>query len=353
MTTAKAFSTTGPSSALEAISILRRDVGPSDVEIEILYCGVCHSDLHTARNEWEAWPTIYPCIPGHEIVGKVRRVGSNVKSFRPGDLAAVGCMVDSCGACSSCKEGLEQYCDTGGTVFTYNSPDPHNTAPVTYGGYSDHIVVKDSFVLHVPESLDLAGAAPLLCAGITLYSPLKHWKAGPGKKVGIVGLGGLGHMGIKLAHAMGAHTVLFTTSPEKIADGRRFGADEVVISKNTEEMERHTRSFDLIVNTVAVSHNLDPFLSLLKRDGVLVLVGAPAHPHPSPTVFSLILARRSLAGSGIGGIKETQEMLNFCAEHEIVSDIELIPIQKINQAYERLLKNDVRYRFVIDMKSLV
>ena len=352
MSSAKAFGAQSATSALESMSVPRREVGPDDVQFKIAYCGVCHSDLHTARNEWSAWPTTYPCVPGHEIVGHVTKVGSNVRSFKVGDLAAVGCMVDSCGTCQSCKENLEQYCDNGATVFTYSSPDPHNTAPTTYGGYSDHIVVKEKFVLHVSDKLDLAAVAPLLCAGITLYSPLKHWKAGPGKKVGIVGLGGLGHMGVKLSHALGAQTVLFTTSPSKIADGKRLGADEVVVSKNDSEMQNHLRSFDFIINTVAVSHNLDPFISLLKRDGSLILVGAPEHPHPSPSVFSLIGGRRSLAGSGIGGIKETQEMLNFCAEHNIVSDIELIPIQKINEAYERMQKSDVRYRFVIDMKSL-
>ncbi len=352
MSTAKAFAATSSSSPLNGTTIPRREVGPDDVEIKIDYCGVCHSDLHTARNEWEIWPTVYPCVPGHEIVGTVSKVGSNVKSFKPGTLAAVGCMVDSCGSCASCKDGLEQYCDIGGTIFTYNAPDPHKTAPVTYGGYSAHIVVREKFVLHLPENLDRAAAAPLLCAGITLYSPLKHWKAGPGKKVGIVGLGGLGHMGVKLSRAMGATTVLFTTSPDKVADGKRLGAHDVVISKNGGEMEKHLRSFDFIVNTVAAPHNLDPFISLLKRDGTLVLVGAPAHPHPSPTVFNFILARRGMTGSGIGGIKETQEMLNFCAEHNIVSDIEMIPIQKINEAYERMLKGDVRYRFVIDAKSL-
>lgn len=293
-----------------------------------------------------------PCVPGHEIVGRVTKVGGNVRGFKPGDTAAVGCMVDSCGTCASCKEGLQQYCDTGSTVFTYNSPDPHKTAPVTYGGYSESIVVNQKFVLRVPENLDLAATAPLLCAGITLYSPLKHWKAGPGKKVGIVGLGGLGHMGVKFAHALGAKTVLFTTSESKIADGKRLGADEVVISKDENQMKKHMRSFDLIINTVAVSHNLDPFISLLARDGSLVLVGAPEHPHPSPSVFNFLFARRSLAGSGIGGIPETQEMLNYCAEKNIVSDIELIPVQKINEAYERMLKGDVKYRFVIDMKTL-
>lgn len=352
MPNARAFAANSASAPLAAASIARREVGADDVEFDILYCGVCHSDLHTARNEWAAWPTVYPCVPGHEIVGRATKVGANVKSFKPGDLAAVGCMVDSCGTCPSCQEGLEQYCDTGATVFTYNSPDPHRTAPVTYGGYSERIVVKEKFVLHVSDKLNLPAVAPLLCAGITLYSPLKHWGAGKGKKVGIVGLGGLGHMGVKFAHAFGAHTVLFTTSPSKVEDGKRLGADEVVISKNADEMNKHARSFDLIVNTVAVSHNLDPFLSLLKRDGSLVLVGAPEHPHPSPSVFNLLFARRSLAGSGIGGIPETQEMLDYCAEKNIVSDIELIPIQQINQAYDRMVKGDVKYRFVIDMKSL-
>ena len=352
MATTKAFAATSPTSPMAPASIPRRDPGPRDVQLEILFCGVCHSDLHTVRNEWAAWPTMYPCVPGHEIVGRVTTVGREVTGFKPGDLAAVGCMVASCRTCASCKEGLEQYCDTNGTVFTYNSPDPHATAEATYGGYSQSIVLDEHFVLHVSPKLDPAATAPLLCAGITVYSPLRHWGAGPGKKVGIVGLGGLGHMGVKFAHAFGAHTVLFTTSESKIADGKRLGADEVVISKNADEMQKHERSFDLIVNTVAASHNLDPFLVLLKRDGALVLVGAPEHPHPSPTVFGLLLARRSLAGSGIGGIAETQEMLDYCAEKNIVSDIEMIPMQKINDAYERMLKSDVKYRFVIDMKTL-
>jgi uncharacterized zinc-type alcohol dehydrogenase-like protein len=353
MFTAKAFAAPNPTAPLAAASIPRRDVGPDDVELDILYCGVCHSDLHTVRNEWAAWPTVYPCVPGHEIVGRVRKVGANVTSVKAGDIAAVGCMVGSnCMTCASCKEGLEQYCDTGGTIFTYNSVDPVGTAPVTYGGYSDGIVVNAHFVLRVSPKLDPAATAPLLCAGITLYSPLRHWGAGPGKKVGIVGLGGLGHMGVKFAHAFGAHTVLFTTSTSKIADGKRLGADEVVVSKNADEMEKHTRSFDLIVSTVAVSHNLDPFLSLLKRDGAMVLVGVPEHAHPSPGVFGLIFGRRSLAGSGIGGIAETQEMLDYCAEKNIVSDIELIPVQKVNDAYERMLKSDVKYRFVLDMKTI-
>jgi alcohol dehydrogenase (NADP+) len=352
MSTVRAFAASNPASRLAAASIPRRDAGLRDVEIEIMFCGVCHSDLHTARNEWAVWPTVYPCVPGHEIVGRVTKVGNQVTGFKVGDVVAVGCMVGSCRTCASCKEGLEQYCDTNGTVFTYNSPDPHGTAESTYGGYSERVVVDEHFVLHVSPKLDPAAAAPLLCAGITLYSPLKHWGAGPGKKVGIMGLGGLGHMGVKFAHAFGAHTVLFTTSTSKIEDGKRLGADEVVVSKNADEMTRHDRSFDLIVNTVAASHNLDPFITLLKRDGAMVLLGAPEHPHPSPTVFALLLARRSLSGSGIGGIAETQEMLDYCAEKNIVADIEMIPMQKINEAYERMLKGDVKYRFVIDMNTL-
>jgi len=352
MATVKAFGASSKTAPLAALTIPRREPLPDDVELEVQYCGVCHSDIHAARNEWAGWPTLYPCVPGHEIVGKVTRVGPKAKRFKPGDLAAVGCMVASCGSCASCKEGLEQYCDVGGGVFTYNSPDPQGTAPVTYGGYSEKIVVKEKFVLHVPPKLDPAAVAPLLCAGITLYSPLRHWGAGKGKKVGIVGLGGLGHMGVKFSHAFGAETTLFTTSPSKIEDGKRLGADHVVISKNPDEMKKHTRRFDLIVNTVAASHALDPFLSLLRRDGTMVLVGAPEHPHPSPAVFNLIFARRSLAGSGIGGIPETQEMLDYCAKKKIVSDIEKIPIQQINEAYGRMLKGDVKYRFVIDMKSL-
>jgi uncharacterized zinc-type alcohol dehydrogenase-like protein len=352
MSTVRAFAASNPTSPLAAATIPRRDLQARDVDIQILFCGVCHSDLHTVRNEWAGWPTVYPCVPGHEIVGRVVAVGADVRGVTPGDHAAVGCMVGSCRTCGSCTEGLEQYCDTGGTVFTYNGVDPHGTAPTTYGGYAERIVVDEHFVLRVPPSLDLAATAPLLCAGITVYSPLKHWGAGPGKKVGIVGLGGLGHMGVKFAHAFGAHTVLFTTSPSKIEDGKRLGADQVVVSRNQDEMKQHARSFDLIVNTVAASHDLDPFISLLKRDGALVLVGAPEHPHPSPSVFNLLLARRSLAGSGIGGIAETQAMLDFCAEKHIVSDIELIPVAGVNDAYERMLKGDVRYRFVLDLATL-
>jgi alcohol dehydrogenase (NADP+) len=339
-----AHSATAP---LDRFHFERRVPGPRDVQIEILYCGVCHSDLHTVRNEWHN--TIYPVVPGHEIVGRVTQVGSEVTGFKAGDLAGVGCMVDSCGTCPDCQEGLEQYCPT--FTLTYNSPDPH-TGGVTYGGYSNRIVVDEDFVLRVSEKLDLAAVAPLLCAGITTYSPLRQWQVGKGQKVGVVGLGGLGHMGGKFAHAFGAHVVLFTTSPGKAADARRLGADEVVVSKHPDEMTQHLASFDFILNTVAAPHNLDAYLELLKRDGTMCLVGAPETPHPSPTVFNLIFKRRRLAGSLIGGIKETQEMLDFCAEHGIVSDIEIIPIQQIDAAYERMLRSDVKYRFVIDMASL-
>jgi uncharacterized zinc-type alcohol dehydrogenase-like protein len=309
---------------------------------------VCHSDLHTARADWQG--TVYPVVPGHEIVGKVTAVGSQVTKFRVGDSAAVGCMVDSCRSCASCREGLEQYCETGMTL-TYNSPDKH-TGGVTYGGYSNRIVVDANFVLRISEKLSPAGTAPLLCAGITTWSPLRHWGAGKGRKAGIVGLGGLGHMGVKFAHAFGAHTVLFTTSPGKVDDGRKLGADEVVISRDARSMAKHAGSFDFILNTVAAPHNLDAYLNLLKRDGTMCLVGVPGQPHPSPGVINLILKRRALAGSLIGGIAETQEMLDYCAEHGIESEIELIPIRKINEAYDRMLKSDVRYRFVIDMASL-
>jgi len=337
-----------PASPLVPFAFERREPGPHDVKIDILYCGVCHSDLHAARNEWGN--TIYPVVPGHEIVGRVVAVGGKVKKFKEGDLAGVGCMVDSCQHCSACDEGLEQYCENG-FVGTYNGEEGH-TGGMTYGGYAKTIVVRDKFVLKVPKDLDLAGVAPLLCAGITTYSPLRHWKVKKGQKVGVVGLGGLGHMAIKLAHAMKAEVVLFTTSPGKTEDAIRLGADAVVVSRDPEQMQRHLNSFDFILNTVAAPHNLDDYLVLLKRDGVMCLVGAPAEPHPSPTVFNLIMGRRSLAGSLIGGIEETQEMLDFCAKHEIVSDIEIIPIQQINEAYERMLKSDVKYRFVIDMASL-
>ena len=342
-----AYAAQAPHTPLAPVEIERRAVGPDDVAIDILYCGVCHSDLHTARNEWHN--TLYPSVPGHEIVGKVTAVGSNVSKFKVGDVAGVGCMVDSCRHCASCNESLEQYCESGFTG-TYNGPvfGGENT----FGGYSQHIVVDQRFVLRISHTDNLAAVAPLLCAGITTYSPLRQWQVGPGQKVGIVGLGGLGHMGVKIAAAMGAHVVLFTTSPGKADDARRLGAKEVVISRNPEEMKAHAGSFDFILNTVAAPHVLDAFTALLKRDGTMTLVGAPAEPHPSPNVFGMILKRRSLAGSLIGGIRETQEMLDFCAEHGIVSDIETIPMQYINTAYERMLKSDVRYRFVIDMASL-
>jgi len=340
-----AYSATAP---LAPYSFDRRDPGPRDVQIEILFCGVCHSDLHTVRSEWEG--TVYPMVPGHEIVGRVSRVGAEVSKFKAGDLAAVGCIVDSCRHCASCAEGLEQYCENGMTG-TYGGVEKETGQP-TRGGYSERIVVNEDYVLRVPEGLDPAAAAPLLCAGITTWSPLRHWKVGPGSKVGVVGLGGLGHMAVKLAHALGAHVVLFTTSPDKVADGRRLGADEVVISKDAEAVAKHASSFNLIIDTVSAPHNLDSFLTLLKRDGALVLVGAPGEPHPSPGILNLILGRRSLAGSLIGGIAETQEVLDFCGEHGIASDVEIIPIQKIDEAYERMLKGDVKYRFVIDLASL-
>lgn len=350
MQKAHAYAAFNAKEALGPLDIDRRDCGPKDVQIEILYCGVCHSDIHTARSEWAG--TVYPCVPGHEIVGKVSKVGSDVKSFKVGDRAAVGCLVDSCRTCPSCKDGFEQYCDTGGMVFTYNSEDKYIPGKMTYGGYSTQIVVDQNFVLHVPENLDLAGTAPLLCAGITTYSPLKHWKVSKGKKVGVVGLGGLGHMGVKLSHAFGAHTVMFTTSPEKAGDAKKLGADDVVISKDSAQMKKHLNSFDFILNTVSAAHNLDAYTELLRRDGTMCLVGVPEHPHPSPNIGNLIFKRRQIAGSLIGGIKETQEMLNFCSEHNIVSDIEIIPAQKINEAYERMIKGDVKYRFVIDTGSL-
>jgi uncharacterized zinc-type alcohol dehydrogenase-like protein len=348
MNTIKAFGAQSADVPLAPLEIERRQPGPDDVQIEILYCGVCHSDLHTARNEWKN--TLYPSVPGHEIVGRVVAVGNQVQKFKVGDLAGVGCLVDSCGHCSSCHEGEEQYCENGFTG-TYNGPAFGGEN--TYGGYSQSIVVKESFVLHIRhDSKELASVAPLLCAGITTYSPLKHWGAGPGKKVGIVGLGGLGHMGVKIAHALGAHVVLFTTSEGKVADALGLGADEVCISTNEEQMARYANQLDLIINTVAVPHQLDDYLRLLRKNGTMTLVGAPAEPHPSTEVFNLILKRRQIAGSLIGGIAETQEMLDFCVKHGIVSDIEMIPMQDINTAYERMLNSDVKYRFVIDMKSL-
>lgn len=343
----KAFATNSAASPLGPFSFQRREPGPHDVQIEILFCGVCHSDLHTARNEWQN--TTYPFVPGHEIVGRVSKIGSEVTKFKQGDLAGIGCIVDSCRHCASCSEGLEQYCELG-MVGTYNSPDKH-LGGMTYGGYSERIVVDENYVLHMPENLDLAASAPLLCAGITTYSPLHHWNVGPGQKVGIVGLGGLGHMGVKLAVAMGAHVALFTTSPKKGEDAKRFGAAEVIVSTDPEQMAKHANSFDFILDTVSANHDMNAYLNLLKRDGTLVLVGAPEKPL-EVAAFSLIPQRKALAGSMIGGIAETQEMLDFCGKHGITSDIELIPIQKINEAYERMLRSDVKYRFVIDIASL-
>jgi uncharacterized zinc-type alcohol dehydrogenase-like protein len=350
MPRASGYAAFDPKSPLRRHAFERRAVRVDDVQIEILHCGVCHSDLHTVRSEWG--PATYPCIPGHEIVGRVTQVGREVTKFKVGDIAAVGCLVDSCRECPSCRAGLEQYCDTGKFTFTYNSPDAFLPGQPTYGGYSSHIVVSERFVLRVPAGLDLAAAAPLLCAGITTYSPLRQWKVGPGQKVGIVGLGGLGHMGVKFARAFGAHTVLFTTSANKVEDAKRLGAHEVVISKDANQMAKHAGSFDFLLNTVAAAHDLDPFINLLKRDGTMCLVGAPSTPHPSPGVFGLIFRRRNLAGSLIGGLPETQEMLDFCAQHKIVSDVEPIAIQQINEAYERMLRSDVKYRFVIDLASL-
>ncbi len=346
---AKAYSTVSPTSPLAPTVIARRDPNENDVQIEILFCGICHSDLHMARNEWSSvLPTVYPCVPGHEIVGRVTAVGSAVTKFKAGDLAGVGCLVDSDGTCPACKEGLEQFCPN--QVLTYGAPDRH-LGGVTYGGYSDSIVVDQRFVLSIPSNLDLAAAAPLLCAGITTYSPMHHWGVGPGKKVGIVGLGGLGHMGVKFAHAMGAHTVVFTTSPGKVEDAKRLGADEVVISKNANEMQKHAGSFDFILDCVSADHDINAYINLLTRDGNMTLVGAPEKPL-SLVSFGLIVGRRSVSGSPIGGIAETQEMLDFCGEHNITSDVEVIAIQQVNEAYERLLKADVKYRFSIDMASL-
>ncbi len=347
---ARAYAARSAASPLAPFNISRREPRPQDVQIEILFCGVCHSDLHQVRNEWEnAMPTVYPVVPGHEIVGRVVKTGSAVKKFKEGDLAAVGCLVDSCRTCANCRAGLEQYCETGFTL-TYNSEDKI-LGGVTYGGYSESIVVDEAYVLRVPNGLDPAGTAPLLCAGITTYSPMRHWKVEKGQKVGIVGLGGLGHMGLKFAHALGAHVVLFTTSPGKIDDAKRLGADEVVISRNEAEMVKQAGTFDFILDAVSAEHDLNVYLQMLKIDGTMTLVGAPEKPSPIAS-FNLIMRRRRLAGSAIGGLKETQEMLNFCGEHGITADIEMIPIQHIDKAYERLLKSDVKYRFVIDMASL-
>jgi len=345
----KAYSAASAASPLASASIKRRDPTEHDVQIEILFCGVCHSDLHQVRNEWsEVMPTVYPCVPGHEIVGRVTRVGSGVKKFKAGDLASVGCMVDSDGTCPNCKDGLEQFCPS--LTLTYNFPDKH-LGGVTYGGYSDSVVVDERFVLRVPSNLKLAGAAPLLCAGITTYSPMRHWGVTRGQKVGVVGLGGLGHMGVKFAHAFGAHVVVFTTSPKKKEDAIRLGADEVVVSRDTDEMKKHAGSFDFILDAVSADHDINAYINLLRRDGNITLVGAPEKPL-SVSAFGLIMGRRSLSGSAIGGIAETQEMLDFCGKHNITSDVEVIRIQKVNEAYERLLKSDVKYRFSIDMASL-
>ena len=342
-----AYAAQDATSVLAPFSFERREVGPDDVQIDILFCGVCHSDLHTVRNDWKN--TLYPTVPGHEIVGRVSAVGANVSKFKLGDTAGVGCMVDSCQHCASCADDLEQFCENGFTG-TYNGPV--SGGENTYGGYASRIVVRQKFVLKISHKDQLAAVAPLLCAGITTYSPLRQWDVQKGQKVGIVGLGGLGHMGVKIASAMGAHVVLFTTSAGKTEDAMRMGASEVVISKDPQAMAAHQNTFDFILNTVAAQHDLDPFIALLKRDCTMVLVGAPEHPHPAPNVFGLILKRRRLGGSLIGGIRETQEMLDFCAEHGIVSDIETIPMKYINTAYERMLKSDVKYRFVVDMSTL-
>jgi uncharacterized zinc-type alcohol dehydrogenase-like protein len=346
---AKGYSAVSATSPLASTTIARRDPTEHDVQIEILYCGICHSDLHTVRNEWSAFmPTVYPCTPGHEIVGRVTKVGSAVSRFKPGDIAAVGCLVDSDRTCPECKAGLEQFCPNA--IFTYNGTDKH-LGGVTYGGYSDSIVVDQSFVLRVPANLKLAGAAPLLCAGITTYSPMRHWGVTKGKKVGVVGIGGLGHMAVKIAHALGAHVVVFTTSPSKQEDAVRLGADEVVISRNADAMQKHAGSLDFILDAVSAGHDINAYINLLRRDGNITLVGAPEKPL-AVAAFPLIGGRRSLSGSPIGGIAETQEMLDFCGAHDITADVEVIPIQKVNEAYERLLKSDVKYRFSIDMASL-
>lgn len=349
MYNAKAYFAASATAPVASTMIPRRDPGERDVQIDILFCGICHSDYHQVRNEWSASiPTVYPIVPGHEIVGRVTKVGKAVTKYKPGDLAAVGCMVDSDGTCAQCKAGLEQFCRN--VTFTYNSPDKH-PGGVTYGGYSESIVVDERFVLRVPSKLDLAGTAPLLCAGITTYSPMRHWGVTKSQKVGIVGLGGLGHMGVKFAHAFGAHVVVFTTSPGKTEDALRLGADEVVVSRNTDEMQKHAGSFDFILDTVSADHDINAYINLLRIDGNITVVGAPEKPL-GVVAFSLIFGRRSLSGSNIGGIAETQEMLDFCGQHHITADVEVIPIQKVNEAYDRLIKSDVKYRFSIDMASL-
>jgi len=345
----KAYSAASAKSPLASTTIPRRDPTERDVQIGILFCGICHSDLHQVRDEWHSvMPTVYPCVPGHEIVGRVTKVGSAVTKYKPGDLAAVGCLVNSDGTCPQCKAGLEQFCPN--MTLTYNSPDKY-LGGITYGGYSDSIVVDERFVLRVPANLGLSGTAPLVCAGITTYSPLRHWGVTKGKKVGVVGLGGLGHMGVKFAHALGAHVVVFTTSPNKKEDALRLGADEVVVSRNANEMQKHVRSFDFILDAVSAEHDINAYIVLLAVDGNLTLVGAPEKPLGVAS-FGLIFGRRSLSGSAIGGIAETQEMLDFCGTHNITADVEVIPIQKVNEAYDRLVKSDVKYRFCIDMASL-
>jgi uncharacterized zinc-type alcohol dehydrogenase-like protein len=349
MNKAKAYSAADATSPMASTTISRRDATENDVQIEILFCGICHSDLHSVRNEWsEFMPTVYPIVPGHEIVGRVTEVGSAVTKFKPGDLAAGGCMVDSDGTCPECRAGFENFCPN--MTLTFNSPDKH-LGGVTYGGYSESIVVDQRFVLRVPSNLKLAGTAPLLCAGITTYSPMRRWGVTKGKKAGVVGLGGLGHMAVKLAHAFGAHVVVFTTSPKKKEDALRLGADEVVISRNADEMQKHAESFDFILDAVSADHDINAYINLLRRDGNLTIVGAPPKPL-GVSAFGLIMRRRSFSGSNIGGIAETQEMLDFCGKHNITADVEVIPIQKVNEAYERLLKSDVKYRFSIDMASL-
>src|SRR5437879_4840901 len=349
MYNAKPYSTASATSRLASTTITRRDPTEQDVQIEILYCGSYHSDLYQVGKEWSGvMPTVYPCVPGHEIVGRVNKVGSAVSKFKRGDLAAVGCMVDSDRTCPECQAGLEQFCPN--LTLTYNFPDKR-LGGVTYGGYSDSVVVDQRFVLRVPANLTLAGAAPLLCAGITTYSPMRHWGVTTGKKVGVVGLGGLGHRGLKFAHARGAHVVVFSTSPDKKEDALRLGANEVVISRNADEMQKHAGSFDFILDTVSANHDINAYLNLLRRDGNITLVGAPEKPL-AVSAFGLIMGRRSLSGSPIGGIVETQEMLDFCGQHNITAEVEVIPIQKINEAYDRLVKSDVKYRFSIDMASL-
>jgi alcohol dehydrogenase (NADP+) len=349
MSKAKAYSAASATAPLASTTISRRDPTERDVQIDILFCGICHSDYHQVRSEWSGTiPTVYPIVPGHEIVGRVTKVGSAVTKYKPGDLAAVGCMVDSDGTCPQCKAGLEQFCPN--LTLTYNSLDKH-LGGVTYGGYSENIVVDERFVLRVPSTLDLAGAAPLVCAGITTYSPLRHWDVTKGKKVGVVGLGGLGHMGVKFAHALGAHVVVFTHSPNKTEDALRLGADEVVVSRNADEMQKHAGSFDFILDTISADHDIIAYINLLRRDGTITVVGAPEKPL-GVSAFALITGRRSLSGSNIGGIAETQEMLDFCGAHNITADVEVIPIQQVNEAYDRLAKSDVKYRFSIDMASL-